>query len=44
MDYVVARSLEQEDPLDSVSVVVVVDLLRIYLTEMGAITGISEEE
>ena len=44
VDYVVARSLEQEDPLDSVSVVVVVDLLRIYLTEMGAITGISEEE
>ncbi|CAI8350198.1 MAG: Uncharacterised protein [Acidimicrobiales bacterium AG-410-I20] len=44
VDYVVARSLEQEEPLDSVAVVVVVDLLRIYLAEMGAITGISEEE
>ena len=44
VDFVVERSLNEEQPLDSVAVVVVVDLLRIYLTEMGAITGMAEEE
>ncbi len=44
VDFVVERSLNEEQPLDSVAVVVVVDLLRIYLTEMGAITGMTEEE
>ncbi len=44
VDFVVERSLNEKQPLDSVAVVVVVDLLRIYLTEMGAITGMAEEE
>ena len=44
VDFVIAQSLNEDQPLDSVAVVVVVDLLRIYLTEMGAITGMTEGE
>ena len=37
MDEVVAKSLDLPEPLNEVAVVVVLDLLIVYLTEMGAI-------
>ena len=37
VDEVVAKALDLADPLNEVAVVVVLDLLIIYLTEMGAI-------
>jgi hypothetical protein len=39
VDAVVARGLGARVPLDAVSMVVVVDLLGVYLAEMGAIGG-----
>ena len=36
LEHVVARGLQQADPLDAVSVAMVADLLGTYLTEMGA--------
>ena len=37
VDEVVARALDSPDPLNEVAVVVVLDLLVVYLTEIGAI-------
>ncbi|MBT68734.1 MAG: hypothetical protein CL432_01095 [Acidimicrobiaceae bacterium] len=37
VDEVVARALESNEPLNEVAVVVVLDLLIVYLTEIGAI-------
>ena len=37
VDEVVAKSLDLPEPLNEVAVVVVLDLLIVYLTEMGAI-------
>ena len=37
VDEVVARALEDPEPLNEVAVVVVLDLLVVYLTEIGAI-------
>jgi hypothetical protein len=37
VDEVVARALESSEPLNEVAVVVVLDLLVVYLTEIGAI-------
>ena len=37
VDEVVARALESNEPLNEVAVVVVLDLLVVYLTEIGAI-------
>lgn len=37
LEHVVARGLEQSDPLDAVSVAVVADLLGVYLQALGAI-------
>ena len=36
LEHVVARGLQQSDPLDAVSVAMVADLLGTYLVEMGA--------
>lgn len=45
VDHVVARSLDRSEPLDSVAVVVVLDLLVTYLSEVGAIGGrVAERE
>ena len=43
IDHVVARSLDREEPLDEVAVVVVLDSLHTYLTEVGAIGGPADE-
>ena len=39
VDHVVARALNRPEPLDEVAVVVVLDLLVIYLGEVGVIGG-----
>jgi len=39
VDHVVARSLNRPEPLDEVAVVVVLDLLVTYLSEVGVIGG-----
>ncbi len=39
LDAVVARGLELPEPLDAVAVAVVVDLLGVYMAEMGAFGG-----
>ncbi|MED5276395.1 MAG: hypothetical protein VX476_00590 [Actinomycetota bacterium] len=44
VDEVVAKALDLEEPLNEVAVVVVLDLLIIYLTEMGAISSQPTEE
>jgi len=38
IDHVVARGLDDEEPLDAVAVTVTVDLLNVYLAEMGAVS------
>jgi hypothetical protein len=44
VDEVVARALDSPDPLNEVAVVVVLDLLVVYLTEIGAIGSQSTEQ
>ncbi|MEC7810504.1 MAG: hypothetical protein VYB07_04895 [Actinomycetota bacterium] len=44
VDEVVAKALDLAEPLNEVAVVVVLDLLIIYLTEMGAISSQPTEE
>ena len=44
VDEVVAKALDLAEPLNEVAVVVVLDLLIIYLTEMGAIGSQPTEE
>ena len=44
VDEVVARALESNEPLNEVAVVVVLDLLIVYLTEIGAIGSQSTEQ
>ena len=43
VDQVVARALDRPEPLDEVAVVVVLDLLVTYLTEIGAIGSQAKE-
>ena len=43
-DEVVARALETAEPLNELAVVVVLDLLVVYLTEIGAISGQPAEQ
>ena len=43
VDYVVAKALALDEPLDAVSVVVAVDLLGVYLAEMGAVDQAGEK-
>ncbi|MEC7909696.1 MAG: hypothetical protein VYB02_05750 [Actinomycetota bacterium] len=44
VDEVVARALETAEPLNELAVVVVLDLLVVYLTEIGAISGQPAEQ
>ena len=44
VDEVVARALEGNEPLNEIAVVVVLDLLVVYLTEIGAISGQPAEQ
>ena len=44
VDEVVAKALDLAEPLNEVAVVVVLDLLIIYLTEMGAISSQPTEQ
>ena len=44
VDQVVARALETAEPLNELAVVVVLDLLVVYLTEIGAISGQPAEQ
>ena len=44
VDEVVAKALDLTEPLNEVAVVVVLDLLIIYLTEMGAISSQPTEQ
>jgi hypothetical protein len=44
VDEVVARALDTAEPLNEVAVVVVLDLLVVYLTEIGAISGQPAEQ
>ena len=39
LEVLVARGMEEPEPLDSVSVAVVTDLLGVYMAEVGAIGG-----
>ncbi|HJM26695.1 MAG: hypothetical protein QGG81_08040 [Acidimicrobiales bacterium] len=39
LEVLVARGMEEPEPLDSVSVAVVADLLGVYMAEVGAIGG-----
>ena len=41
LEHVVARGLEQVDPLDAVSVAMVAELLGTYLREMGAFSPVA---
>jgi len=44
LDSLVARGMEEPEPLEAISVAVVVDLLGVYMVEMGAVGGAAGSE